>query len=160
MHKLSSLCSLPIYPFSPIPASLFASLFPHSEFTTPERSCRPRPPLSLFSLLTLAPFSYPLILSQPFSLRKRRSAIHPSSSFFSLSFSIFLFYVSLFLFLAFFKRCSRTLHFLVNVLFPSRFSRIRENPCALGFFSITPFPIEHYPLHALSWRAVARLPII
>lgn len=34
------------------------------------------PPLS-----TLAPFSYPLILSQPFSLRKRRSAIHHSSSF-------------------------------------------------------------------------------
>ena len=34
------------------------------------------PPLS-----TLAPFSYPFILSQPFSLRKRRSAIHYSSSF-------------------------------------------------------------------------------
>lgn len=79
---------------------LFAPYLPpiaHTSFSL----CLPIPPLGfcnplnvllalgrllLVSLSTLAPFSYPLILSQPFSLRKRRSAIHPFSSFFFLSF--------------------------------------------------------------------------
>lgn len=92
------------------------------------------PPLS-----TLAPFSYPFILSQPFSLRKRRSAIHYSSSFlfflllsFNSSFSFLLILPSLsplllpslplplsssFLFPFFLMRRSRTFRFLVCVLF-------------------------------------------
>lgn len=66
-------------------ASLFVSLLPPSirSLQPSERPSRFPPPLS-----TLAPFNYPLILivSQPFSLRKRRSAIHFFSSSFFLSF--------------------------------------------------------------------------
>jgi len=144
MHKPSSVRSLSI-PFRPYQ---LLSLPPYS----PTRSFQPPSVLValgrlfLFPLSTLAPFSYPLILSQPFSLRKRRSAIHPSSSFFFLSISIFLLCVSLFFFLSFFMRCSRTLHFLVNVLFFFLLSRIRENPCVLDFFSITPFPDRALPI--------------
>lgn len=91
MHKPSSVRPLSTTLFPPTPAllsfSLFLSLLPprHSEFATPRAthlvSPPPPPPLALPpSLSTLAPFSYPLIFSQPFSLRKRRSAIHPFSS--------------------------------------------------------------------------------
>lgn len=101
MHKPSSVRSLSI-PFRPYQ---LLSLPPYP----PTRSLQLPPPpppsvlvalgrLFLFPLSTLAPFSYPLILSQPFSLRKRRSAIHlfplPFSfypfHFPSLCFSLFL----------------------------------------------------------------------
>lgn len=121
--------------------------------------------LFLFSLSTLSPFdscSFQLpTYTQSTLFIAKTSFCNSSFLFLFLSIlSIFLLCVSLFFFLSFFIRCSRTLHFLVNVLFFPLFFRIRENPCALGFFSITPFPIERYPLHALSSRAAVRLPII
>lgn len=82
---LPSLSPVPLFPSSSpySPAPLIRSLQP------PERPPRFPSPLS-----TLAPFSYPLILSQPFSLRKRRSA--SSSSFLSfLSFPFHFLSVSL-----------------------------------------------------------------
>lgn len=99
--------------FPPTPTSLsFASLLPLPPFEV----CNPAEQPTWFFLLlllrlslssplsTLAPFSYLLILSQPFSLRKRRSAIHPFSSpslfhlysLFSLTLSLFVVLSSLF----------------------------------------------------------------
>lgn len=96
MHKPSS-----VHPPFPYPPSLFVSLFPHSEFATPLNALFVLRRPFLVSLSTLAPFSYLLILSQPFSLRKRRSAIHPfpSSTFPSPSFSLTVFLRALFPFL-------------------------------------------------------------
>lgn len=71
------------YIFSLSPSSLFLSFsyfrFIHSIL------------LSLHPFSTPAPFSHPLILSQPFSSRKRRSAFHsflPLSFFLSFCFSL------------------------------------------------------------------------
>lgn len=143
-------------PFAYTSFSLCLLIHPHSEFATLLSVLLALGRLFLVPLSTLAPFSYPLILSQPFSLRKRRSAIHPSSSFFFQSFP-FSSCVPLFLFLFFFIRRSRTLHFLVNVL--SFLQDQRKSLCS-RLFSITPFSIEHYPMHALSWRAATQLPTI
>lgn len=129
MHK--PFYSPPIYPLPPVPLLSPSSSYPFfasRSLQSPERPLRFPPPLS-----TLAPFSYPLILSQPFSLRKCRSAIHLSSSSSSLpsypSFSFpfhflcFFCYLFLSIFLLFMYR-SRTFHFLV--LFFSPFLYIRE----------------------------------
>lgn len=91
-EKLNSFkcTSRPVFnPYLPSPAhtdfSLFASLFSHSAVYNPPPEHPFLVPRSCFlvPLSTLAPFSYPLILSQPFSLQKRRSAIHPFPSTFN-----------------------------------------------------------------------------
>lgn len=135
---------------------------PLRSLQSPERPPRFPPPLS-----TLAPFSYPLILSQPFSLRKCRSAIHLSFSSSFLSFLLLPFHflsvslvvclsLSLSLLSSFLCVQGRST-FLFSFFFPSSTS---EKLPAPDFFSITLFPIEHYPSHALSRRATARLPAI
>lgn len=106
-------CFSPSPPFPPPPPP------PFGVCNLPERPPRFPPPLS-----TLAPFSYPLILSQPFSLRKCRSAIHlsPSSTFLAFlpfSFYFLCFPYCLFLYFSsfFFMRRTRTFHRLV-LFFP------------------------------------------
>lgn len=138
MHKPFSIRP-PLYPL-PLPLSS-VSLLPIRSLQPPDRPPRFPPPLS-----TLAPFSYPLILSQPFSLRKRRSAIHLSSSssflflLFPLSFSLY------FSFLCVVQGCSIAL-LAFSFFLPSSTS---EKPPAPGFFSITLFPIEHCPSRSFS----------
>lgn len=112
------------------------------------------PPLS-----TLAPFSYPFILSQPFSLRKRRSAIHYSSSFLfflllsfnsppslpspsPLSPSLFLLPSSFLFFNASFKDVSFP---CLRSLF-SLFFFTSEKLLSSSFFSISLFLIEYCAL--------------
>lgn len=78
MHKSSSVRSLFLPSLAHTDFSLFASLFPHLAVYNPPSGLSSFLVAAFSSpLSTFAPFSYPLILSQPFSLRKRRSAIHP-----------------------------------------------------------------------------------
>lgn len=135
-------CFSPSPPFPP----------PFGVCNLPERPPRFPPPLS-----TLAPFSYPLILSQPFSLRKCRSAIHLSSSstflsFLPLSFYFLCFPYCLFLsiFLFFFMRRSRTFHRLVLFFPPFLYIRKISRSRFLFYYSI-----EHCPSCALFRRATA-----
>lgn len=147
MHKPSSVRSLST-PYRPYQ---LLSLPPYSStriLQPPERPPRSRSPLSRSSFDSCS-FQLPTYTQSTLFIAKTSFC---NSSFLFLFFfypfhfpSVFL----SFLFLSFFIRRSRTLHFLVNVPFFSRFSGIRDNPYALGFFSITPFPIEHGMLFLL-----------
>lgn len=158
MHKPFSIrpppqstLSRPYRCFSPSPP------FPPPPFgvcNLPERPPRFPPPLS-----TLAPFSYPLILSQPFSLRKCRSAIHLSSSSIFLSFLPFSFY---FLCFPYYLFLSTFLFFYPSFkdippscsLFSSLSLHQKNLPLQISFLLLYS-SIEHCPSCALFRRATA-----
>lgn len=143
MHKPFSI--RPPYLPSPAHTAAFPLRFlshpppPFGVCNPPERPPRFPPPLS-----TLAPFSYPLILSQPFSLRKCRSAIHLSSSSTFLSFLPFPFHflyfpycLSLSFSLLFFFLCVQGHSTVLSSFFLPFFTS--EKSPAPDFFSITLF---------------------
>lgn len=142
MHKPSSVRSLSLPSLAHTDFSLFASLFPHLAVYNPPSGLSSFLVAAFSSpLSTFAPFSYPLILSQPFSLRKRRSAIHPfpfhllASLVFSLLLSLALSALSSLFFLCSARGHSTSLSAISSLLFLS----IRGNSRLLFYHSILEF---------------------